>query len=191
MKKYLIILLAMAHAAVISAQTDDFETNKYGWNEFTAKNAEAIIQKGVMHLESKNDEYANVYAYLPINIERNFEIKCDALVKKIDENNTFGLIFDYFDDYNFSAFIVSEGTAYFYRYENYHLVSRMRADIKLKEQKKAAVTLGIKYTDQRLEFYVNGMKAFERRFQPLQSNGFGFYVAGKQKIDFDNLEMIQ
>lgn len=71
------------------------------------------------------------------------------------------------------------------------MVGRIRADIKLKSQKRAELSLKVKSTFQKLEFFINDMKALEARYLPLESTGIGFYVLGQQTIDFDNLEIIQ
>ena len=89
------------------------------------------------------------------------------------------------------AFIITEGQATLIRFADYKLVGRIRANIKLKSQKKAELKLGVKSTYQKLEFFINDMKALECRYLPLESNGIGFYVLGQQTIDFDNLEIIQ
>lgn len=192
MKRFTNCLIALAISSLASAQVmDDFETNKLGWNEFSSKTAQATITKGVMHLESKGDRDAITYAYAPIDVTNNFEINIDALVKKVDDESCFGLIIDYLDDYNYTAFIVSEGNAKFMKVKEDKIVGQISSDIKLKEQKKASVKLTVKSSYQKVEFFVNGMKALERRFLPMESNGIGLFVAGKQKIDFDNLEIKQ
>ncbi len=198
-------------AAAVSAQTyvDTFDSNELGWTELTGDEGEAIIKSGVMHVEGKNKggeslftaltgiggykepSYIETHCYAPVDVTKDFEISCDAYVKKVDDSNTFGIIIDYLDEGNFVFFSISEGRASMYRYKDFELVGRMRNDIKLKSQRRAEVKLALKCTFNKIEFFVNDMKALECRYLPLMSNGIGFYVYGKQTVEFDNLTIRQ
>lgn len=191
MRNFVILLALLVSSSVNAQLIDDFETNKLGWNEFSSSRSEAIITEGHMHLVSKNDDPAFTICYPALDVSKNFELKCDVLAKKIDDEKTFGIVIDYLDDYNFSAFVVTEGMAMFRQFKGNELVGRTYAPIKLKEQKKAVVELRIKCEYNKIEFYVNGMKALERRFLHMESNGVGVFAGGKQKIDFDNFEIVQ
>lgn len=191
MKRYF-LFTAILFSATINAQIkDNFDSNKLGWTEYSSSRSESIITDGHMHLVSKNDDSAITVCYPALDVTRNFEIKCDVLAKKIDDDKTFGIVIDYMDEYNFTVFLVTEGMAMFRQYKENKLIGRIYAPIKLKEQKRAVVELKIKSEYQKIEFYVNGMKALERRFLHMDSNGVGFIAGGKQKIDFDNFEVIQ
>ena len=170
---------------------DDFETNKFGWTEYSSSKGEAVILDGHMHLVSKNDDDAMTVCYPAFDVSRNFEIKCDVMAKKIDDDKTFGIVLNYYDDYNYTAFMVTEGLAWFKNVKGGKIDGRIYAPIKLKEQRKANVELRVKSSFKKIEFYVNGMKALERRFLHMESNGVALIAGGKQKIDFDNLEIIQ
>lgn len=192
MKRTILAILALSLTLVAKCQlVDDFETNKLGWTEYSSSRSEAIIVEGHMHLVSKNDEEAFTVCYPAFDVTKNFEIKCEVLAKKIDDDKKFGIVIDYLDDYNYVVFLVSEGYALFKSVKENKIVGRTYAPIKLKEQKKAVVELSIKSSYQKVEFYVNGMKALERRFLHMESNGIGFLAGGKQKIDFDNFKIIQ
>lgn len=193
MKRTLLLTVAIINMTfMVNAQIkDDFETNKLGWTEFSSNRSEAIITEGHMHLVSKNDDAAITVCYPALDFTRDFEIKCDVLAKKIDDDKSFGLLIDYFDEYNYTVFLVTEGMSMFQIVKENKIVGRIYAPIKLKEQKKATVELKIKSSYQKIEFFVNGMKALERRFLHMESNGIGLWAGGKQKIDFDNFEIIQ
>lgn len=192
MKKTIILFLTLCSAMSVDAQIkDDFETNKLGWTEYSSNRSEAIIMDGHMHLVSKNDDEAFTVCYPALDVTRNFEIKCDVLAKKIDDDKSFGIVIDYLDNYNYTVFLVTEGLAMFKNVRENKVVGRIYAPIKLKEQKKANVELKIKSSFQKVEFFVNGMKALERRFLHMESNGIGLLAGGKQKIDFDNFEVTQ
>ena len=67
-------------------------------------------------LESKSDKtdvtYADMvgnvatHAYLPMDPEKGFEIKCVATVEKFEGKKLFGLIMDYIDDMNCLIFMI-------------------------------------------------------------------------------------
>lgn len=203
MKNYLLVLLVCV-SMFVNAQTvkDDFNSNSLGWTETSSKDGEAVIKDGVMHLEGKKSgvslfgtqsapSFLETHCFTNLDINKNFEIKCSALVKKINEECSFGMILDYVDEGNFMVFVVFEKEARLLRYKEYRLVGMIRNNLKLMKQKKADINLSIKSTFQKLQFYVNGMLAIESRFLPLTSNGIGFYVLGSQVANFDNLEIIQ
>ena len=192
MKQIFISVIMLFVVQVANAQMkDDFETNKLGWTEYSSSKSEAIILDGHMHLVSKNDDAALTVCYPALDVTRNFEIRCDVVAKKIDDDKTFGLVVNYFDDYNYTSFLVTEGLAWFKNVKGGKVEGQIYAPIKLKEQKKANVELRIKSSFQKIEFFVNGMKALERRFLHMESNGVALIAGGKQKVDFDNFEITQ
>lgn len=207
MKRLLFVAVTLMLSLAVNAQfKDTFDSNKLGWTEITGKDGDAVIIDGKMHMEGKKSgnslfgaltgiqgepSYIETHCYAPLDFKKDFEIKCDAYVKKINDNNTFGMILNYIDEGNYIAFIITEGQAALVRYSDYKLVGRIRADIKLKSQKKAELNLKVKSTFQKMEFFINDMKALEARYLPLESTGIGFCVFGQQTIDFDNLEIIQ
>ena len=189
--KLIVAILVFCSMSVNAQIVDTFDSNKFGWTEISGIDGDAIIKEGKMFMECKADGYIETHCYAPIDFTKDFEIKCDALVKKVNDKNIFGMLLNYLDDGNYIAFVLTEGKAELYRYEHYKLIGRIRADIKLKSQKKANLQLKIKSTFQKLEFFVNDMKALECRYLPLTSSGMGFYICGKQTINFDNFEILQ
>lgn len=207
MRKVLISLLTVLGTITAHAQlTDDFETNQQGWTEISVKDGEALIKEGVMHIKSRKSDksvfsvlpespsepnFIETHCYAPFDPSKDFELKCEALAKKIDDNNTFGIVFDYIDEGNFMVFRITEGQAELLRFKEYKLIGRIRSNLKLKKQRKAALEFSIKNTFRKLEFGVNGMKIFEARYLPVNSMGIGFAVWGQQTVDFDNLIITQ
>ena len=202
MKKILIAFFAFACTSV-NAQSykETFDSNNMGWTETSTKQGEAVIKDGVMHMVGtkaggntyfgyKAPSFIETHCYSGIDVAKNFEIKCDAIAKKISDDGCIGIVLDYMDDGNFIAFVIGKDEAYLIRYHNGDPIGYIRNRLKT-EKKKAALSLSIKSTYQKLQFYVNNMLAVEARFLPLTSNGFGFYVLGEQTVDFDNVEFIQ
>ncbi|MBR1889074.1 MAG: hypothetical protein IJ816_00365 [Alloprevotella sp.] len=191
MRSILVALLSLFVLSAHAQMIEDFEESTWEWNEYASKKQEAIIKDGKMHVMSKTEEPVIVFCYAPLDIQDAFVLQCDVFVKKIDDEKEFGIVLDYQDDENYLAFMVKEGLARFEQWKEGRLVGNFNATIKLKEQKNTTVALRIDAEPERLKFSVNGMKALERRFLTLHSNGIGFKVGGKQSVDFDNLSIDQ
>ena len=196
MKQFIISATLLFSVLSINAQSyqmeDTFDTNNYGWTEVVSKRGEAIIKDGVLRIKSKAEfEFFSSTCYTDIDVQQNFEMKCEVKVKSINDDSRFGMILDYIDDYNYIAFTVYEGNARLVRIKEGRIVGSKANSIKLKSARKASVDLTVKSTYQRLVFEINGMMAIDVRYLPLTSNGIGFYVAGKNTVDFDNLIVTQ
>ena len=207
MKRIIIICSLLICAAVANAQNvETFDSNTFGWIESVQKDGSAIIVEGVMRLEGKNalDDIWNLKAgssqvitscYAPFDPQKNFTFKCDAVAKKINDKGYFGLIFDYMDNYNYSAFYILKGDknaiVLYHRLKDGKIVGHRFADLKLKEKKNAAFAFELRSSFDRVEFYCNDMKAMEVRYNPIQYCGIGLAVFGQQTVDFDNVQFIQ
>lgn len=204
MKKLLTALFALGMLTA-NAQTfkDTFDSNSMGWTEISGKDGEAVIKEGVMHLEGKKSgglsllggvkdaSQITTHCFTNLDVQKNFEIKCKANVKKINENNMVGIIVDYMDDGNFMLFAIDDKHAYFLQWRDNKLVGSACNLLKITKKKNAQLDFSIKSTYKKLEFSVNGMLAIELRYRDLISNGIGFYTYGAQVADFDDLELIQ
>lgn len=206
MRIILLSILVLVSTNLKAQFADEFDDNKYGWTEISGKDGEALIIDGKMRIEcfrgarsiyepiltsTGEPNYIETHFYAPIDFNKDFTISTNIFVKKINEDNAFGLILDYIDDGNYLAFVISEGKAMLLKFEDYDLVGRIRADVKLKGQRKADVKLSVRSTFKKMEFFVNEMKALEVRYLALSSNGVGFYVLGQQVVEFDNLTIVQ
>lgn len=134
MRKLLLVVAVLMLPFVANAQfKDTFDSNKLGWTEISGKDGDAVIVDGKMHIEGKKSgnslfgaltgtqgepSYIETHCYAPLDFKKDFEIKCDAYVKKISDNNTFGIILNYIDEGNYIAFIITEGQAALIRYNN-------------------------------------------------------------------------
>ena len=206
MKRIIIICSLLICAAANAQNVETFDSNKFGWLESVEKDGSAIITEGVMRLEGKNalndvwslksDESQVVTScYAPFDPQKNFTFKCDAIAKKINDKGYFGLIFDYMDNYNYSAFYIFKGDknamVMYHRVKDNEIIGYRLADLKLKEKKNAAFAFELRSSFDRVEFYCNDMKAMEVRYNPIQYCGVGFGVFGQQSVDFDNVQFIQ
>lgn len=207
MKRIIIICSLLICAAAVNAQNvETFDSNKFGWLESVEKDGSAIITEGVMRLEGKNalddiyivkSDYSQVVTscYAPFDPQKNFTFKCDAIAKKINDKGYFGLIFDYMDNYNYSAFYILKGDknakVMYNRVKDNEIIGYRFADLKLNQKKNAAFAFELRSSFDRVEFYCNDMMAMEVRYNPIQYCGIGFAVFGQQTIDFDNVQFIQ
>lgn len=200
MKQVLLIAIFAFAALSLNAQSfkDTFDSNTLGWTERSGSDGDAVIKDGVMHLQGKKNEgyfsnasYIITTAYTSFDPQKNFEIKCKAAVKKINEKNPVGIIINYLDDYNYMLFAVDEKSAYFFEFSDNKLVSFKVNDMNLKGKRNEELAFQIKSTYNKVEFIVNNITAIELRYREIISNGIGFAVNGAQTADFDDLEIIQ
>lgn len=171
---------------------DNVDDNRNGWTEFVSKKAKAVIQEGVLLIESKDKkEFAYSFSHLGVSLKDNFELSCECYVKEITEDGAFGLIFNGDNENNLCAFIVEKGNASLHEKRNgtWNLVSADK--IKLNDKKGQTIQLGIKNEFGVLSFYVNGMEAISDVTGRINYSGFGFLVMGKQLAKFDNLIVLQ
>ena len=198
MKKTLLFIAAMAATVLANAQfKDNFESNKMGWSEFVAKDGEATIKEGKMHLVGKkeiSDDKTSVsytYCYAPFDFRKNFSIKTKAVAKRIDDENNFGIMFNFIDEYNYCAFVITEDYVKFWRVKDGNIVGFNKNGAKTRNLRKGEINLEIKCEFNKFTFYINNVKAIEQRFIPMESTGIGYFVIGKGVADFDDLEITQ
>lgn len=200
------IIIAAALAAVCSLASsgqirETFDSNSWQWTEYSANLGKAYIIDGVMRLESKSDNENTTYAemvgnvathaYLPMDPEKGFEIKCEATVEKFEGKKQFGLILDYIDDMNCLIFMIKGDFAYLYKMKEGKIVGQQRNQFKLQRgKKKTAIDMMVTYLGGELEFRVNDVQALKCKYVPITSNGFGFFAFGKCKVDFDEVEIL-
>lgn len=200
------IIIAAALAAVCSLASsgqirETFDSNSWQWTEYSANLGKAYIIDGVMRLESKSDNENTTYAemvgnvathaYLPMDPEKGFEIKCEATVEKFEGKKQFGLILDYIDDMNCLIFMIKGDFAYIYKMKEGKIVGQQRNQFKLQRgKKKTAIDMMVTYLGGELEFRVNDVQALKCKYVPITSNGFGFFAFGKCKVDFDEVEIL-
>lgn len=198
MKKYLFTLLAICLTVNLQAQVmyDDFESNQFGWSETAGKRGIALIQDGVMHMESRGEPLKTT-VYAPFDINKPFVMTCEALAKKIDDGKYFGIVLDYEDEQNFMCFYLTEDEARLEVYRENKIIANRHEQIKLKSGKKVGIEFEVEYNLNELRFKVNGVKAMEYRRRIakdeflLGTSGIGFFARNGQVIDFDNLKIMQ
>ena len=197
MKKIIIVALCALpfFAQAQNVVREDFDSNTLGWNEISSKRYSAIIQDGVLHLETREKaDFAIASCYDLIDVRNPFEISIKIVNTKIDdEERGIGIVFNYLDDFNFDAFTLSKEEVRYQRFYENKLVGQRSGEIKF-DKKQKDHELVIKSGYNRLEFFVNGVKAIDMRNIPLTYSGFGLIVwsaDGKYAADIDYIEFKQ
>ena len=198
MKKLLIIIFASVIGYGTSygqVMDDDFESNQYNWSELSSSRGKALIRDGVMHLESKS-KFVLATCYAPFDVNKPFVLTVEALAKKIDGNNLFGILLDFEDEQNYILFYISDDEAKLEITKENKVVGFKEEALKLRKGKKVGIEFEVEYNLNELIFKVNGVRAmsYRRRIAKddflLGTSGIGFY-ARQGTIDFDNLKIIQ
>ena len=174
---------------------DDFDSNRLGWNEFVGKHRTAVINDGVLHLETDKEKGIAISScYAPVDPKAPFEIKAKLIKTKInDEEQGIGLVFNYLDDDNYDVFILSKDLIYYKRWRDGKRVGFRYGDLKIDKRQKDH-ELNLKSGFDKIEFSVNNVKALEIRNAPLQYTGFGLFVwtdDDTQAADIDYIEIKQ
>ena len=198
MKKILFIfslLLSFNNAIRAQVMEDDFESNQYNWSELSSNRGKALIRDGVLHLESSS-KFVLSTCYAPFDVNKPFILSVEALAKKIDSKNLFGILLDYEDEQNFILFYISDDEAKLEIVRENKIVGYKEESLKLRKGKKVGLEFEVEYNLNELIFKVNGVRAmaYRRRISKddflLGTSGIGFY-ARRGTIDFDNLKITQ
>lgn len=189
------IIFSCHTLAIAQVMEDDFESNQYNWSELSSSRGKALIRDGVLHLESSS-KFVLSTCYAPFDVNKPFVLTVEALAKKIDNRNLFGILLDYEDEQNYILFYISDDEAKLEILRENKLVGYKEESLKLRKGKKVGIDFEVEYNLNELIFKVNGVRAmaYRRRISKddflLGTSGIGFY-ARKGSIDFDNLKIIQ
>lgn len=170
--------------------------NDFASVEFTCPGYETLNtriygsdKRKTIEVKLKEDTWAKVTSQSGVAPAQGFTMKCKALVKKIDNKKTFGIVLDYKDNWNCTLIQVKEDIAELYTVEKGRVTGYMRNQFKLGKLKKAELDFLIKYIDGTLELRVNDVMALKKKYVEFTSNGIGFFAYGKVEVDFDDLEV--
>ena len=198
MKRFLCGLVLILPIFALGQITENFDSNSWGWTEYSGTKGDAVIMNGVLHLESRNDKINNVQdiiggifsmAYAPIDPQKGFKLTCEAIINKIDYDKRFGIVLDYKDDWNCIILLITRDNAYFYRIREGRVVNLIHRQFKLGKQKKDSIDNSLKYIDNTLELRVNDINAYSTALRniSIDTNGIGFFAYGYVNVDFDNV----
>ena len=196
MRKIIIIILCFLPVCSF-AQTffENFEANSFNWNTYEGDKYTAIIQKGLLHLETREGARdALVTSYSTLNPKLPFELEVKLMKTKLnDEQRGIGVVFNYKDDFNFDVFYLMKGSALYRKIVDHKIVRERRATVKYETNIKDHV-LTVVSTPGKLVFLVSGIQAIEINYVTLDYSGIGITVwaeDGKQSADVDYIRFDQ
>lgn len=173
----LTLMLYIVFSQTIYAQEkmvfkETFESNKLQWDETYDKSSYAVVQDGFLVLKNDDNETRSV-ADFPIDIEKNFKISFKIIAEKINDENWFGIIYNYEDENNYSCFFVQEKKFKVINKRNGESSISRKSDIILKSGKNIEVNIVVEKKGQKLIFTVDNMEVVSLT-KPLQFGTFGF-----------------
>jgi hypothetical protein len=191
MKKLIFILCILSYASVNAQEKmvvkEDFDNNKFQWEEFFEKEYSGSVQDGYYILQNKNDDnLVRSVTELPINIDKNFKITFKLLVPKLNNEYYFGIIFNYEDENNYSNFLVSEKKFKMWNRANGTSSLSRQNSIILKSGKNKEVLIEMEKKGIKLIFRVDNMEAVSIT-KNLSFNTFGFQVENANTIKVDEV----
>lgn len=198
MKRIILASVLASFFTIVNAQliTDDFESNNLGWTEEVGSDKMAVIKEGHLYLNGKSTGAMST-CYAPFDIDKPFELKCEAYIKSLSGSKFFGIFVDYEDDNNYIRFTVEDDRVFVRRVVENRIVAERSQPLKLKSKKKTGIDFKIEYTLQKITLFINDMKAidYQRRVDSgqfmLGTTGIGFYAGKNTEVYFDNLQIIQ
>lgn len=195
MKKHILFLATMFCLTTTFAQEkqvikETFETNKYQWDEFYENSCTASIQDGYLLLENGNKTMLRSVVELPINIDRNFKISFNINVKKVSDDDWFGIVYNYEDENNFCYFLIQEKKfTIINKVNSVSSVSR-KGNIILKSEKEKDVNIDMEKKGNKIIFSVDNMEVISIT-KNFVNNTIGCCVLGENTIKVNELVIEQ
>ena len=195
MKRVVLITLCLLSFCFAEAQgkriiKDNFETNRFQWEEFYEKKASASIQDGFLKLDCDDDNmYAWSAAELPIDVEKNFDVSF-SFNAEVDDDYWFGIVFNFEDENNFNYLVVQEKQFRLYNKVNGISSLNRRIPIILKKGRDKDVKIALNKNGKKLTFYVDDMEVISVS-KKMISNVFGCIIFGDNTIKLNEVVMEQ
>lgn len=217
MKKFVgIITIALGISNAVYAQSikETFDANSLEWTEcaYESNSGTAIIDGGKMTITSKGENkglgialtalsgvatkvgentFFETHCYAPLDVLKPFTIRTHVNIKKLSNDRTTGLVFNYRDGGNFYCFNFNSEMVRFERRVDGLVVGAISQGVKWEDKKNVDQEWELTSDGQTLTFIVDGMQILKVRYMPLEYAGFGFYTFGKQELVVDDVEFIQ
>ncbi len=217
MKKIVgIITIALGISNAVYAQSikETFDANSLEWTEcaYESNSGTAIIDGGKMTITSKGENkglgialtalsgvatkvgentFFETHCYAPLDVLKPFTIRTHVNIKKLSNDRTTGLVFNYRDGGNFYCFNFNSEMVRFERRVDGLVVGAISQGVKWEDKKNVDQEWELTSDGQTLTFIVDGMQILKVRYMPLEYAGFGFYTFGKQELVVDDVEFIQ
>lgn len=177
---------------------DDFEDNK-GWNEFEDETGRAIVKDGMLVIKARANWTYWSRCKTNLDVNKDFTIKGEISVKeKLDQTRYVGIVFNYYNRKNYSAFYIRNGFVYFsqvvnnqevgYEFDVYKDPARARKG----RSKDTKLFFEVKKKGQNVMLVINDEECLEIPIEGLfKSNLIALSVTGELEATFDNIEIRQ
>lgn len=195
MKRLLFTLLCLLSFCFAEAQEkriikDNFESNRFQWDEFYEKKTSASIQDGFLELKCDEDDLdALSIAELPIDIEKNFDLAFNFHVN-VNDDYWFGIVFNYEDRNNFSYLLIQEKRFILFNKINGMTNAIRRLPIILKDGRDKDVKIAMNKKGKKLTFLVDDMEVVTVT-KKVTNNVFGCIILGDNTIKLTEVIMEQ
>lgn len=195
MKRIVITFFCLLSFSFMEAQEkriikDNFETNRFQWEEFYENKASASIQDGFLELDcDDNDLSAWSVAELPIDVDRNFDLTF-SFHADIKDDYWFGIVFNYEDGNNFNYLVVQEKRFVLYNRVNGTSNVIRRLPIILKKGKNKEVKIAMNKKGKKLNFLIDEMEVLSIT-KDITNNVFGSIIIGDNTIKLTEVVMEQ
>lgn len=196
MKKLFALTLCLLQIFILQGQNlrcikENFDENKFNWDELSTKDGSAFLTNGKMVLTNKSSENTlSSICNLPVLYDEDFTVTTVLDKPEINDKDFIGIVFNYEDEENFWVFLVREKESYIGRYKDGKYIRVRTNPIILKKGKKNDVTLEMKKKGKNIIFSVDNM---EIKTHPVKlvNNTFGFIIYGKGELRVSALEVKQ
>lgn len=195
MKRIVITLFCLLSFCFMEAQEkriikDNFETNRFQWEEYYENKVSASIQDGFLELDCDDDDLlAWSVAELPIDVDRNFDLTF-SFHADIKDDYWFGIVFNYEDGNNFNYMIVQEKRFVLFNRVNGTSNVIRRLPIILKKGKDKDIKIAMNKKGKKLIFLVDEMEVLSIT-KEITNNNFGCIIIGDNTIKLNEVVMEQ
>lgn len=196
MKRILFYILTFVSLSSAIAQekhvvVESFETNKWQWDEFYDNSGTASIEDGYLVLKNKNkDNILQSVVELPLNINRNFKLAFKMIIEKVNDDEWFGITYNYDDENNFSCLLIQEKKFVLLNKVNGTISISRKGSIILKSGKNKEVNIEMEIKGSKIIFSVDNMEIISFTKQ-IVHNTFGCCVLGENTVKVDEVRIEQ
>lgn len=175
-------------ASNIIRQNYTFGDGKLDWNEYSERHKSVVIDGDKLVISCKKEkEDVLAVARLSFQPRKNFKLDYAMTVPKLDEENMFGVLFNYQDDDNYNGILFNRKKFYFVTRENGVTYKEKSGDIKFKGKKDVDVNVSLIRVGNKLHIEVNNMAVYERIGVKMRHPFCGFYTSGKSSLQANSI----
>ncbi|MEP7372057.1 MAG: hypothetical protein ABI675_01635 [Chitinophagaceae bacterium] len=200
MKNILILMLSVCLTQLLSAQkekvifSDDFSSNKNNWSTHTVNQINYLVYNNKYILDANDSLTYNVFVPVKIDTTKNYVISATMVHTTGTVNAAFGIYFGGTDVSNYYAFDISANG--YYKVEkatsaNYSNLVPWTTSALVKQGNYVENEIRIIREGIYWKLMINGQLVNTIPAEPLLGDKIGFTKNYPQRIEFDNLKVIQ